>query len=140
MKIGIVTVTFNSSSVLDDFFTSIEQQDYSKFHLYVIDNNSIDDTVSKVENWSFKSKVILKNTNNLGVAAGNNQGIKLALKDGCDFVLLLNNDTVFEDKLLSKLFDTYNTYGSSIVVQKMNYFSPSNMCRGATPHHPLIII
>ena len=127
MKIGIVTVTFNSSSVLDDFFTSIEQQDYSKFHLYVIDNNSIDDTVSKVENWSFKSKVILKNTNNLGVAAGNNQGIKLALKDGCDFVLLLNNDTVFEDKLLSKLFDTYNTYGSSIVVPKMNYFSPSNM-------------
>ena len=64
MKIGIVTVTFNSSSVLDDFFTSIEQQDYSEFHLYVIDNNSIDDTVSKVENWSFKSKVILKNINN----------------------------------------------------------------------------
>ena len=28
MIIGVVTVTFNSSSVLDDFFTSIEQQDY----------------------------------------------------------------------------------------------------------------
>ena len=127
MKIGIVTVTYNSSSVLDDFFTSIEQQDYSKFNLYVIDNNSIDDTVSKLESWSFKSKVILKNTNNLGVAAGNNQGIKLALKDGYDFVLLLNNDTVFEDKLLSKLIETYYLYGSSIAVPKMNYFSPSNM-------------
>ena len=127
MKIGIVTVTFNSSSVLDDFFTSIEQQDYPEFNLYLIDNNSIDDTLLKVESWSFKSKVILKNTNNLGVAAGNNQGIKLALKDGCDFVLLLNNDTVFEDKLLSKLVETYNSYGSSIVVPKINYFSPSNM-------------
>ncbi|MGB2363784.1 MAG: glycosyltransferase family 2 protein, partial [Flavobacteriales bacterium] len=127
MKIGIVTVTFNSSSVLDDFFTSIEQQDYSDFNLYIIDNNSVDDTLSKVDSWDFKSKVILKNTNNLGVAAGNNQGIKLALKDGCDFVLLLNNDTIFEDKLLSKLVETYNTYGSSIVVPKMNYFSPSNM-------------
>lgn len=127
MKIGIVTVTFNSSSVLDDFFTSIEQQDYSDFNLYIIDNNSLDDTLSKVEGWNFKSKVLLKNTNNLGVAAGNNQGIKLALKDGCDFVLLLNNDTIFEDKLLSKLVETYNTYGSSIVVPKMNYFSPSNM-------------
>ena len=62
MKIGIVTVTFNSSSVLDDFFTSIEQQDYSDFNLYIIDNNSVDDTLSKVDSWSFKSKVLLKNS------------------------------------------------------------------------------
>ena len=53
MKIGIVTVTFNSSSVLDDFFTSIEQQDYSDFNLYIIDNNSVDDTLSKVDSWRF---------------------------------------------------------------------------------------
>ena len=78
MKIGVVTVTFNSSSVLDDFFNSIEQQDYLDFNLYIIDNSSIDDTLSKVESWSFKSKALLKNNNNLGVAAGNNQGIRLA--------------------------------------------------------------
>lgn len=127
MKIGIVTVTYNSSSVLDDFFTSIEQQDYSNFNLYIIDNKSVDDTISKIEDWDFKSKTLVKNGNNLGVAAGNNQGISLALKEGCDLVLLLNNDTVFEDKLLSKLVETHNSYGSSIVVPKMNYFSPSNM-------------
>jgi GT2 family glycosyltransferase len=127
MKIGVVTVTYNSSSVLEDFFTSIENLAYPDFNLYVIDNASSDDTISKIEDWSFESKILLKNTKNLGVAAGNNQGIKLALKDNCDFVLLLNNDTVFENQLLSKLLDTYRTYGSSIVVPKMNYFSPSNM-------------
>ena len=58
MKIGIVTVTFNSSSVLEDFFTSIEQQDYSEFNLYLIDNNSIDDTLLKAESWNFKSKEV----------------------------------------------------------------------------------
>ena len=58
MKIGIVTVTFNSSSVLDDFFTSIDHQDYLNFKIYIIDNNSIDDTLSKVESWNFKSKVL----------------------------------------------------------------------------------
>ena len=56
MKIGIVTVTFNSSSVLDDFFTSIEQQDYSDFNLYIIDNNSVDDTLSKVDSWVLNQK------------------------------------------------------------------------------------
>jgi GT2 family glycosyltransferase len=126
MKIGVVTVTYNSSAVLDDFFKSIESQDHSDFLLYVVDNASTDDTISKVEKWNFKSKTLLKNKNNLGVAAANNQGIKLALKADCDFVMLLNNDTVFEDSLLSKLIRSYHIYGSSILVPKMNYFSPSN--------------
>ena len=127
MKIGIVTVTYNSSLVLEDFFSSIENQDFLDFHLYIIDNNSTDNTLSKINKWNFSTKTILKNTNNIGVAAANNQGIKLALKDNCDFLLLLNNDTIFEEKLISKLIDAYYKYGSSIIVPKINYFSPSNM-------------
>ena len=84
MKIGIVTVTYNSSLVLEDF-SSIENQDFLDFHLYIIDNNSTDNTLSKINKWNFSTKTILKNTNNIGVAAANNQGIKLALKDNCDF-------------------------------------------------------
>ena len=90
MKIGVVTVTYNSSLVLEDFFSSIENQDFLDFHLYIIDNNSKDNTLSKINKWNFSTKTILKNTNNIGVAAANNQGIKLALKDNCDFLLLLN--------------------------------------------------
>ena len=33
MKIGVVTVTYNSSLVLEDFFSSIENQDFLDFHL-----------------------------------------------------------------------------------------------------------
>ena len=55
----------------------------------------------------------------------NNQGIKLALKDNCDFIMLLNNDTIFEEKLISKLIESYQIYGSSIIVPKINYFYPS---------------
>ena len=127
MKIGIVTVTYNSSLFIDDFFSSIEKQDFLDFNLYIIDNNSNDDTLSKIDEWNFSAKTILKNTNNIGVAAGNNQGIKLALKDNCDFVMLLNNDTVFEEKLISKLIESHKSYGSSIIVPKINFFYPSNM-------------
>ena len=127
MKIGVVTVTYNSSLDLEDFFSSIENQDFLDFHLYIIDNNSKDNTLSKINKWNFSTKTILKNTNNIGVAAANNQGIKLALKDNCDFLLLLNNDTIFEEKLISKLIDAHYKYGSSIIVPKINYFSPSNM-------------
>ena len=68
MKIGVVTVTYNSSSVLEDFFTSIENLAYPDFNLYVIDNASSDDTISKIEDWSFESKILLKNTNNISDA------------------------------------------------------------------------
>lgn len=44
-KIGIVTVLYNSESVLSDFFTSLEQQTYKNFILYVIDNASPDNSL-----------------------------------------------------------------------------------------------
>lgn len=46
-KIGIVTVTYNSEPVLDDFFESLSAQSFKDIVLYVIDNNSTDGTVNK---------------------------------------------------------------------------------------------
>ena len=43
-KIGVVTITYNSEHVLDDFLDSIFNQTYSNFYLYIIDNSSKDDT------------------------------------------------------------------------------------------------
>jgi len=126
MRIGIVTVTYNSEHVLDDFFKSIQSQDYKNFLLFLIDNASSDKSVERIKSWNFSDKIIIENEQNLGIAAGNNQGIKLAIDNGCEFVLLLNNDTVFEAKLLSKLLIAHSKHNSSVVVPKMNYFSPSN--------------
>ena len=39
-KIGIVTVLYNSESVLDDFFRTLNEQTYRNFVLYLVDNNS----------------------------------------------------------------------------------------------------
>ena len=61
MKIGVVTVTYNSSLVLEDFFSSIENQDFLDFHLYIIDNNSKDNTLSKINKWNFSTKTIFFN-------------------------------------------------------------------------------
>ena len=44
-KIGIVTVLYNSEKVLQDFFISLNTQTYKNFILYVIDNNSPDNSL-----------------------------------------------------------------------------------------------
>jgi GT2 family glycosyltransferase len=120
MKIGLVTVTYNSEQVLVDFLKSVKEQNYNDYCLYVVDNDSKDNTI-EILNGEKDSKVIF-NDENYGVAYANNQGIKWALKDGCDFALIINNDTVFEKELLNKLVDAHHKYKASIVVPKMKYF------------------
>ena len=127
MKIGLVTITFNSAVVLPEFLKSVAKQTYQNFCLYVIDNASYDNTIQVYESRKRENYQLIKNTNNLGVAAGNNQGIKKALSENCDFVLLINNDTVFEERLLQKFIDAHHQYGSSVISPKMLYHKPNNV-------------
>lgn len=102
-KIGVVTVTYNSSSVLDDFLSSLNSQTYTNFVLVAVDSNSCDDSVSKLRNQiGCRTRVITCDTN-IGIAAGNNLGIKSAIAEGCQFILLLNNDVVLSDDTLAEL-------------------------------------
>lgn len=123
-KIGAVTITFNGEDVIDGFIDSINQQDYTNRILYVVDNYSKDQTISKIEKTSSLSDTcIIKNNFNNGVAGGNNQGIKRALEEGCEYIILINNDTEFEPTLFSKLYEISKKTGYSVIVPKMMYYS-----------------
>ncbi len=127
MKIGLVTVTFNSEEVLPDFLDSVSAQTHDNYTLYVVDNASVDKTLEGLRYFPKEKIHITPNKDNLGVAAGNNQGIEQALADGCDYVLLINNDTLFEDQLLEKSLSVSLTQKNSMVVPKMMYHDQPNM-------------
>ncbi len=127
MKIGLVTVTFNSEEVLPDFLDSVSEQTHDDFILYVVDNASVDKTLEGLKHFSKEKIRIIPNKENLGVAAGNNQGIERALADECDYVLLINNDTLFEDQLLEKLLSVSVTQKTTMVVPKMMYHDQPKM-------------
>lgn len=122
MKIGLVTVTYNSGSVLKEFMDSVLNQDYEDHVLYIVDNASSDDTITQLEDYRDARIKLIENENNLGVATGNNQGIECAISDGCDFVLLINNDTVFEPTLLSKMLRVCVEQKVSMVTIKMMFY------------------
>jgi GT2 family glycosyltransferase len=103
-KVGIVTVTYNSGTVLDDFLASLEASVGTENVLYVVDNASSDDTLEQIDRWAGSTPtVVLAQESNLGVAAGNNVGIAAALADGCDWILLLNNDVLFAPDMVAEL-------------------------------------
>ena len=122
-KIGIVTITYNSEKVLVPFIDCIIKQTYSNFNLYVVDNNSSDNTCDLLSEIKDDRVVLIKNQKNLGVAKGNNQGILKSIDDNCDQILLINNDVEFESKLLEKLILAQEKSNSSLVSPKINYFS-----------------
>jgi GT2 family glycosyltransferase len=120
--IGVVTVTYNSATVIRAFMDCLLVQTHSEFRLYVIDNSSSDETLALLADYHDSRIIIVRNRDNVGVAEGNNIGIRAALKDGCAFVLLINNDTVFSSDLLSKLVEGLREHHSDMVVPKIVYF------------------
>lgn len=119
--IGVVTVTFNSEEVLPDFLQSLRSQP-QPYRLYAVDNASTDGSLEVLQRADEPSLVLLEQTRNLGIAVGNNVGIRRALADGCEWILLVNNDTVFDEDLLGRMIESADSSGAGIVVPSIRYF------------------
>src|ERR1700751_1947832 len=100
MKIGAVTVTYNSGQVIDGFMASMLRQTHPDFALYVVDNASSDQTLERVGQHKDPRVSVIRNQKNVGIAEANNQGSEAALAAGGGDDLFVNNDTEFEPSLL----------------------------------------
>jgi GT2 family glycosyltransferase len=138
-KVGIVTVTYNSAEVLPDFFRSLWSQTHRNFILYAVDNASSDSTVELLHAEKDCRLRVVANCRNLGVAEGNNRGIRLALEDDCESVLLLNNDVVFPTALLTRLLSSKEINRCEMVAPRMMYYQPSDEIWWAGGHFQKIL-
>ncbi|MDP4278788.1 MAG: glycosyltransferase family 2 protein [Bacteroidota bacterium] len=136
--IGIVTVLYNSEAVLPDFFASLNDQSYQPIVLYVVDNHSPDCALavsSRLAETSRFRTVVIANSENYGVAKGNNIGIQRALGDGCDLVLLSNNDVTLEKDTIEKLLDGLIAHQADLAAPKIYYAGTKQFwCAGGSFH------
>jgi GT2 family glycosyltransferase len=93
MKTAIVIINYNGLNLIKKFIPSIITNS-SNCNIYVIDNNSTDDSVNYIKN-NFSNINIINNSSNLGYAGGYNEGIK---KIDEDLLIFLNNDATFLDE------------------------------------------
>jgi hypothetical protein len=73
-RVALVTVTYNSAPVLDDFLASLDRQTSTDWTLVAVDNASTDATREMLSKWRGPLHLIA-NDANLGFAAATNQGI-----------------------------------------------------------------
>ena len=77
--------------------------------IFVVDNNSTDDSCEMVAN-EFPEVILIRNKVNAGFSAANNQAIKMA---GGSYILLLNPDTLIDDDTFVKCINFMNNHSDA---------------------------
>ena len=90
MKILTIIVSYNFMPWLHRCIDSMLYSDYPS-DIMVLDNGSSDETVAHIRK-EYPQVRLIENGRNLGFGAANNIGMQLAIKEGYDAVLLLNED------------------------------------------------
>src|ERR1700761_1174753 len=102
-KLGLVTVLYRSEEVLEDFFSSLNIQTHKNCIIYLVDNAPSPLTRQIINKWKQcigMQVVHIENEENYGAAKANNIGIQKSIADGCDALVLLNNDIYINNPLL----------------------------------------
>ena len=118
-KIAVIIVVYNGQEYLPDLLESLSRQSYPQeyIHLFAVDNNSKDSSGQILVEYS--GIRIIKNRKNLGFAKANNQAIKEALEIGCDYIFLLNQDTVCQPDTIEKLVKVLDKDEEAGIVQPL---------------------
>jgi GT2 family glycosyltransferase len=97
MKLSIVIVNYNVRHFLEQALSSVlKALEKVEAEVWVVDNNSVDDSVAMVKE-KFPGFNLIANSQNLGFAVANNQAIRLC---SGQYILLLNPDTLIEENTL----------------------------------------
>lgn len=106
MKLSVIIVNYNVKYFLEQVLYSVRRAtkdllDGNAVEVFVVDNNSVDDSVAMVRE-KFPEVKLIANKENTGFSIANNQAIRISKGE---YVLLLNPDTVVEEATFSKVVD-----------------------------------
>ncbi|SDM71516.1 Glycosyltransferase, GT2 family [Paenibacillus jilunlii] len=91
VDVSIIVLNYNTCRLTMDCLRSVYDSETNfVYEIILIDNNSRDDSVEKISR-EFPGVMLIANSENVGYARGNNQGMEVA---SGRYVLLLNSDTV----------------------------------------------
>ena len=108
MKVLVIIVSYNFEPWIERCLGSLRLSLYP-VDTIVIDNGSKDRTIQRIEK-DFPEVRLLPQTENLGFGKANNIGMKIAFKEGYDFVFLLNQDAWIDSNTIGKLVELSQSY------------------------------
>lgn len=123
--LGIVIANWNGEKLIDKCLLSLENQLFKNFKIYIIDNNSKDNSINIINGYKKNLNIdLIEMDYNSGFAPANNIGIKKAINEGCNYILTLNNDVEVPSDSLIKAMEFIENQKEFDVFQlfMINYF------------------
>lgn len=132
-KVNIIIVNYNCSRETIACVNSILKSTYSNYRIFIVDNNSTDNSINNILNWrkditivdscnlqykdEFKSNIIVvRHSHNNGFASGNNVVIRFLINQKQEeFIWLLNPDIIIEEEVMKHNITLCNIGAKSIV-------------------------
>lgn len=103
--IGIVVLNYNNYIKTMECVDSILKNVKINYRIYLIDNNSPNESFKKLKDrYGMEKKIeMMQSLENGGYAKGNNIAIRKAIDDGCDEILISNNDMIYYENSVEEL-------------------------------------
>lgn len=120
-RVAIVILNWNGTQETLDCLKSLREFKVTDCDLQtvVVDNGSTEEF--KIASQNLK---LIRNKTNLGFSGGNNVGMKDALENGADYVLVLNNDTIVDKNLVVQLIKAAEEHKDAGLLSPKIYFAP----------------
>lgn len=125
-EVAIIILNYKNWRDTIECLESVFKITYQPYRVIVVDNDSQNGSLDEIEKWfnsnqilplrltqqqseqaAFENNpvVLIQSASNRGYAAGNNIGIRWAIRGGDPYVLILNNDTIVQKDFLEPLAD-----------------------------------
>ncbi|MCL6273241.1 glycosyltransferase family 2 protein [Muricauda sp. 2012CJ35-5] len=112
MKLAVVILNWNGKSLLERFLPSVVEHS-KEASIYVVDNNSTDDSVRFLQQ-SYPEIGLVVNTSNGGFAKGYNDGLKHI---DADIFCLLNSDVEVSPNWLQPIIKAFQNNSDAAIIQ-----------------------
>lgn len=100
IKLSVIIVNYNVKHFIEQcLFSVLKASENITCEVFVVDNNSVDGSVTLIKE-KFPQIHLIENKTNTGFSVANNQALRLAKGE---YVLLLNPDTVVQEDTFSKI-------------------------------------
>jgi GT2 family glycosyltransferase len=124
-SVGIVIATYNRKQELRECLSYIFKLKLPPTYICIVDDESTDGT------WEMLSREYpdifrIRGDGNLWWAGATNKGIEFCLQNGCEYILLLNPDTLLLPDTFSHLIKNSQLHGNAITTSVVLFYDDSN--------------
>ena len=124
VKISVIIPIYNAESFLNECLASIQNQTFSDYEVWLIDDGSTDNSGKICDNFAANNKLFhVIHKKNGGVSSARNAGLE---KANGEWICFIDADDTVEKEYLSTLYQFANMQKDILIIQGFKTFLPDN--------------